>query len=245
MKIKRKPLIIIISILTIIVLFFSFQKWGRSLNPAAEILSEQEAQKLIEDRYKGGSVTKITLDDDQYLIEMDRGESQYEIQLDAEHGEVISFSKIPNNPVIENPTPTQEPTTDEKTLTETEIKASVLAEAPGELLFFKKINEKGQSFYKAVVLENGQKTILKIDATTGEILMRKVEKDKKSLAKITEEEAGKIAIKEVKGTINDIDLEDEDNLLFYLVEIETPDDEEATVQIDAITGAILTISWDD
>lgn len=229
------------SLLIVIVLFFSFKKWGTPLNPAAETLTQQEAQQLVEDRYKG-KVMNISMQEDEYIIEMNRSDILYEIKLNAERGEVVSFSKIKNAP--EESTSTQEPV-NPNPLTETEIKSSILTETPGELLFFKKLNEKGQSFYKAIIQENEQKTILKVDANTGEVLLRKVEIDKKSVAKISEKEAGEIALKKIKGTIQDIDLEDEDNLLFYLVDIETPDEKEAVVQIDAITGAILTISWDD
>ena len=232
---------LLISFIIIIALFFSFQKWGTALNTAAETLTQQEAQQLVEDRYKG-RVTAITFQDNQYIMEMNRSDILYEIKLNAERGEVVFFSKIENSP--EEKTSTQVPG-NTKPLTESEIKASILSETPGELLFFKKINEKGQSFYKAIILENGQKTILKVDATTGEDLFRKVEIDKDSIAKISEKEAGEIALKEIKGTIHEIDLEDDDNLIFYLVEIDTPENKEAVVQIDAITGAILTISWDD
>lgn len=232
---------LLISFVIVIALFFSFQKWGATLNPAAETLTQQEAQQLVEERYKG-KVTNITFQDNQYIIEMTRSDILYEIKLNAERGEVVSFSKIENYPKENMPTQEQ---ANSKPLTETDIKSTILSETPGELLFFKKINEKGQSFYKAIILENEQKTILKVDATSGKIVFRKVERDKKSIAKITEDEAGKIALKEIQGVINDIDLENEDNLIFYLVEIDTPDDGEAIVQIDAITGTILTISWDD
>ena len=235
---------IIISSITIVVLFFGFQKWGSSLNPAAETLSQQEAQQLVEERYKGGKVTNIELKDEQYIIEMNRSEILYEIKLDAQRGEIVSFSKIEKDALPEESISKQEPA-NPKQLTEEEIKSAILSETPGELLFFKKINEKGQSLYKAIILENDQKTVLKVDANTGKVLFRKVEKDKEAVAKITEEEAGQIALKEINGSINDVDLEEEDNLIFYLVEIDTPDDKEAIVQIDAITGAILTITWDD
>lgn len=231
----------IISLFIGIVLFIGFQKWGSSLRPAAETLSQQEAQQLVEAQYKG-KVTNITLKDKRYMIELTKNGILYEIKLDAQLGEVVSFSKIENLP--EKNLSKQEPANLIE-LTEAEIKSAILSKTPGELLSFKKINEKGRSFYEGIVLENDQKTILKVDAITGDILSRKVEKHKKSVTKISEKEAGEIALKEIKGTIHDIELEDEDNLLFYLVEIETPDDREATVQIDAITGAILTISWDD
>lgn len=62
---------------------------------------------------------------------------------------------------------------------------------------------------------------------------------------MSEEKAAEIALQEVDGEIDDIDLETEDEVSFYLVEIERTDDLEATVQVHAITGEILSIDWED
>ncbi|MEW9669304.1 PepSY domain-containing protein [Ammoniphilus sp. 3BR4] len=62
---------------------------------------------------------------------------------------------------------------------------------------------------------------------------------------LTEQEAAEIALKEVNGRVEDVDFETFNDNSFYLVEIETEDDREAVVQIHAITGKVLTITWDD
>ncbi|MFO1442715.1 PepSY domain-containing protein [Bacillus sp. Bva_UNVM-123] len=251
---KKRKRWIIIGIITIIVLLFGFQKWIPSLNPTAEILSKEEAKNIVKDRY-AGKVMNISLKDDQYIVLMAKNEIRYEIKLKAGNGEVVSFSKLGNPPVnssedtqqeeIVEPEPSSPNLPSSGPLTEEEIKKAVQLEVPGKLTLFKKINEKGSSFYKVIVTNNQQKTILKVDASSGEILFRKNEIDKESIAKITEKEAGQIALNQVQGSINDIDLEDENNHVFYLVEIDTPDDKEATIQIDAITGEVLSISFDD
>lgn len=69
-------------------------------------------------------------------------------------------------------------------------------------------------------------------------------------SRLSEEEAIELALKEVSGTIEDIDFEDSEQGGFYLIEVEQPgqsdeDGQEATVQIQAITGEILSIVWDD
>lgn len=69
-------------------------------------------------------------------------------------------------------------------------------------------------------------------------------------SRLTEEQAVELALKEVSGTIEDIDFEDSEQGGFYLIEVEQPgqgdeDGQEATVQIQAITGEILSIVWDD
>ncbi|MCH1627027.1 PepSY domain-containing protein [Ferdinandcohnia quinoae] len=62
---------------------------------------------------------------------------------------------------------------------------------------------------------------------------------------ITENEAKVIALQQVKGDVDDVDIEQLGGITFYLVEIEREDGEDATVQINAITGEVHTIRWDD
>lgn len=69
-------------------------------------------------------------------------------------------------------------------------------------------------------------------------------------SRLTEEQAVELALKEVSGTLEDVDFEDSEQGGFYLIEIEQPgqgdeDGQEATVQIQAITGEVLSIVWDD
>lgn len=62
---------------------------------------------------------------------------------------------------------------------------------------------------------------------------------------ITEEEAKAKARNEIDGVVDDIDFESEGDPAFYLVEIERSGGEEATVQIHALTGEIMSVTWDD
>lgn len=60
---------------------------------------------------------------------------------------------------------------------------------------------------------------------------------------ITVEQAKEAALKEVQGTIDDIDLEKENGKVYYEVEIESGE-ADATVLIDAYTGKVLNVSKD-
>ena len=60
---------------------------------------------------------------------------------------------------------------------------------------------------------------------------------------ITVEQAKEAALKEVQGTIDDIDLEKENGKVYYEVEIESGK-ADATVLIDAYTGKVLNVSKD-
>lgn len=61
---------------------------------------------------------------------------------------------------------------------------------------------------------------------------------------LTEAEATEIALREVDGQVDDVDTGESNGEPFFLVEIER-DDGEAVVQVHAITGEIMTITWDE
>jgi uncharacterized membrane protein YkoI len=72
----------------------------------------------------------------------------------------------------------------------------------------------------------------------------KSEPDGKPASIITEKEAASIALSRVNGEIDDIELGEKGGISYYLVEVETEDDD-ATVQINAISGEVMSISWED
>ncbi|KAB2337092.1 hypothetical protein F7731_05555 [Cytobacillus depressus] len=187
---KKRTFWILITLLAAVILFIIFQQWGPQLKPAAEILSEKEAKALVEERYSG-EVIGMELHNNQYKIEMKRNKSNYEINLNAKNGKIISFS---------------------------ERNSSVIGS-----------NQEHQN------KENLDEMIPK--------LPEKPKKEEKVIIK--KEEAIKIALKQIKGKIDDVNLESNGSLNYYLVEIETKDDKEVTVQINAITGEVISITSDD
>lgn len=61
---------------------------------------------------------------------------------------------------------------------------------------------------------------------------------------LTEQQAIEIALQEVPGTLDDIELEEENGIKVYEVEIEVDDETEAVVVINAYTGKILSVTLD-
>ncbi|WP_313470607.1 PepSY domain-containing protein [Lysinibacillus sp.] len=53
-----------------------------------------------------------------------------------------------------------------------------------------------------------------------------------------------IALGQLTGEVDSVDFEETAEGGYYLVEIETQDDE-ATFQIHAVSGEVLSITWDD
>lgn len=62
---------------------------------------------------------------------------------------------------------------------------------------------------------------------------------------ITKEQAIKLSLERVSGTLEDVEYRENKSSRYYLVEIERHDGREATIQVHAITGEIMTVTWDD
>ncbi|GHI00781.1 PepSY domain-containing protein [Neobacillus kokaensis] len=229
---KKRWIWILISIFTPVILFIGFLQWN-GVNSKAEALSKEKATDLVEQRYKG-KVTKINQEAEQYTVEMTRNNIRYEIKLRST-GEVLSFSKIDS----------KEKQNQLQVKTEAEIKKLLLTEFKGEIISFKKHVEKNREVYDVVLKSKEQKSIVKVDALTGEIVFRKTIEFNKPTVKVSEAEASRIALDQVKGKVDDIDLEESGGISYYLVDIDTQDDREATIQIHAITGEVLSVTWDD
>lgn len=59
------------------------------------------------------------------------------------------------------------------------------------------------------------------------------------------DQAIKTALKSAKGTVNETDLDQENNRLVYEIEIDTADKREATVSVDAKNGDVISVEIDD
>lgn len=207
------------------------------LSPAADMLTKQEAEKLIQNRYQG-TVSQIKLTAQQYHIEMQKQDKLYLIKMDPASGKVLSFTLT--SPATEKPAP--EPV---KELSESEIKTIILSAVKGSIASIERIENNQAPIYKAVVTEADKQTNITVDAISGKILSSNTAVINEPPKTLTEQEAGNIALKQIPGTIDDILLETKHEQTYFLVEIETQDDREAIVQIHAITGQVLSITWDD
>lgn len=61
---------------------------------------------------------------------------------------------------------------------------------------------------------------------------------------LSQEEAKQIALQQVNGIVEDIEVEEENGLVVYEVEIEINEDDDATVIINAYTGEIISVTID-
>lgn len=63
--------------------------------------------------------------------------------------------------------------------------------------------------------------------------------------RLTSKQAAEIAIKHIPGKVEDIESRQSEEISFYLIEIDLVGDREAIVQVNAMTGAVMSVSWDD
>ncbi|RBP92398.1 putative membrane protein YkoI [Cytobacillus firmus] len=200
---------------------------------SSESITESEAREIIKDRYQG-EILNLKKVNSTYLIEMKRDQGFYQIKLSEKRGEILSFEKKDQ---ISN--------AEQKQLDEEKIKEIIQAEENGELLSLKKVTQKEKSAFEAIVQKDEEKIKITVDALNGEILSRVAEENKGPVKNLTEEEAVQIALKNEPGEVDDISFGETDKGPYYLVEIEKDDGSEAAVEIHAITGKVLSVTWDD
>lgn len=60
---------------------------------------------------------------------------------------------------------------------------------------------------------------------------------------ISDNEAIRIAQSKIIGEVEDVELKQSGNTKYYLIEIETENDQEAIVQVHAASGEIMSVTW--
>jgi len=157
-----------------------------------------------------------------------------------------------------------EPSGEKTSVTLTEATDIVLAKVEnGVVTEAEKDRENGRLVYEMEVENDKYEFEFKVDAENGEIIKEKREERRgkkavtgdngntedatKNEAVITVEQAKETALKEVDGILDGIELEREYGQLVYEVEVETAQngDDDVTVYVDAITGKVLYVEWDD
>ncbi|MCR2821661.1 PepSY domain-containing protein [Lederbergia panacisoli] len=200
---------------------------------SGEAISEAEAKKIATDRFNG-KIVHFELKDDIYDMTIQLTMGKYYIKIDRFSGDVLDISRGEEEKV--------------QRLSTDEIKRIIQKEQDGKIEDLKMRIKNQVAYYDAVVENSENKVFITLNAASGEIVNKKEEKKtpvkEETTKNLTKEEAVKIALKTVQGKVDDVDLEELNGQLYYFVEIET-DDKEADIQINAITGEVKSIEWDD
>jgi len=228
----KKGIIVGMSIGIILILVRFIQPWNTfSINKP---LTEEEIIATIHEQYDG-EIANIKRLDEEYEVEIRSTKGVYELKLDSQTGEIISLSQTESFP------------TEEILLSEQQVNEIISSKTDGNIEKVELVEEENTSPVYHAVITKGKETILvTIDAITGSILSMSTENREAITKSISEKQAGEIAIKHVKGgKIDDIELKKNKQTSYYLVEIEFDNEKEANVQVNAISGKIMSVIWDD
>ncbi|MBH0160559.1 PepSY domain-containing protein [Fictibacillus sp. 26RED30] len=219
-------------IVVILLLVFGTREWVNGNQGST--LEKEKMNQIVSAKYPGEILsTELTNREDtrQYKTVLKSEQGVYVIWSDAVSGEILDMNR------------TEDEESPGKRITKDE--AEKIAANHGEVMSAE-FNEENK-VYLVSVQNEGKTYRLEINGNTGDIKSKnEVESGDEPAepnTKITEEDAKQIAIKEVKGTITDIELDDEDGVIVYEVEIETKT-KEAQVIINAFSGEVNSVTME-
>ncbi|MEK5205735.1 MULTISPECIES: PepSY domain-containing protein [unclassified Psychrobacillus] len=237
MKISKNGYII--GGVTLIILIVVGVLW---LSPfSSKSLTEEELKSVALTKYPG-EIIRTTKSENEYEIDMQMENGVYAISMDTNNGTILSLKQIA----------TEEVPLAVETLTEAQIKKKIATQGEIQSVLF--INEKNP-YYEVVVHKENVEFNLKVDPYNGAIIdsSQSPIEDPVSTENIliTEKEALTIAATHLKGTADD-DAElhqPTGQPPYYLVEVEIEngeeEDREAVVEVDAYTGKVKSVNWEN
>jgi len=198
-----------------------------------KILSEADIKKIIAKDYNG-NITNIDLINHKqdYTLTLENSNGIYQIIASSSSGQMKEMKQLKSY---------QKP--NEKN-----------AELQAEEVAVKKVKgtviQKKEKSDRFIFTIQSKKELYQVDVEKDTFKVIEAEKKKptskeKKLTKITVEEAIQIALKEVGGTVDDADLETFSGMLVFEVELDLPDGREAEVLVNAYTGDIEGITYEN
>ncbi|WP_087974516.1 PepSY domain-containing protein [Oceanobacillus rekensis] len=214
---KKKLMVTVAIVGVVAVLAFGFFQTGAS--SAEPTLSSKEIRDLVLKQYPPGTITELKYEEDAndafYKVKLDSDGNLYQIKLNGNTGEVLDLKvdKSTSNNVAQNNKEKNEKEQKEKVGTEDEVRP-----------------EDNKQDDNADEEESSQKEKTNTGGSSGNAI-------------ISEARAKEIALGEFSGTVTEMELDEDDGLRVYEVEIEDGEDE-ATIEINAYTGEILLVEMD-
>ncbi|KHF40195.1 PepSY domain-containing protein [Halalkalibacter okhensis] len=224
------------------------------LQPAQATLGEDEIREGIIEQY-GGSIHSFNkaeqFGQSVYKIELVNDGRLYEVIVDPYNGDILSLVLQSGN--IEYEETDLEEITEKTLLTQREIKEVIDFELDDDVVILEVEQQilDGVAVYAVEVRQQNGTGEVVLNAYSGEVLFyaledEAIEHPNQEQQLIGEEEAIRIALSHIDGTVDDVDLEEENGKLIYEIEMELKDEDvEVDVIIDAITGELITIIWED
>lgn len=208
---------------------FLFYVGFRLINPAsAEHLSQKDVKQMVEGMY-AGTVSEIVDKGEEFQVELEKDQGKYQLIVDRESGEILSLVR------------TEIKASEEKETEKGEEKEKQVAEKSEE----KDDQGTEQKNTEEKVVKKEEKKVEKQESKSEQKTSSPKKESSPPKKQLTEQQAANIALKQVSGEIDDIELETINGVPYYFVEVEANDDEEALVQINAVSGEVKSLTWDD
>lgn len=220
------------SLLTLVLLTVGGFYIGSLINKQ-EPMAADTIRTQLESMY-GGTVDRISITNGVYQAELSRGEAVYSAEVDATTGSVLSLTQTGE---MKEEIP--------DVLSESKVKEIIAGKYSGETERISLITGGETPIYEVKLSKDPKFTKVTVDAMTGKIITETVKETTGENALITKEQAIAIAQTQLKGDVDDFSYEKTSDGGYYLIEIEAADDREGTFQIHAISGKIMSVTWDD
>ncbi|MEZ7172673.1 PepSY domain-containing protein [Sporosarcina sp. OR05] len=246
MRIWKKPWFIPIILTVVIIVGGQLYTAGKLTK--ANTLSENEIQKQLTLIYQG-EIEDLQLQGSVYTANVIKGSAEYAVEVDAGTGKVLSLIQ------------TKESVNTDVTKAEQDDKEKDAVTGGMSEKTEDPLPEKEQVTEKPPVTSDKNKSDTN-DTTSSKTNTGKTTTESKPSNKpttppkkpvlISEQQAANIGMTQLPagmvGEVDDVDYKETENGGYYLVQIDidTDDDlDEVTYQIHAITGAVMTVSWDE
>ncbi|WP_421101821.1 PepSY domain-containing protein [Sporosarcina psychrophila] len=220
------------SLLTIVLLTVGGFYIGSLINKQ-EPMAADTIRTQLESMY-GGTVDRISITNGVYQADLNRGEAVYSAEVDAMTGSVLSLTQTGE---MKEEIP--------DVLSESKVKEIIAGKYSGETERISLITGGETPIYEVKLSKDPKFTKVTVDAMMGKIITETVKETTGENALITKEQAIAIAQTQLKGDVDDFSYEKTSDGGYYLIEIEAADDREGTFQIHAISGKIMSVTWDD
>ncbi|WP_339220406.1 PepSY domain-containing protein [Paenibacillus sp. FSL W7-1332] len=214
----RKKVSLLLGIVMLVAVMIIVNAVWSPFSRSTSAMSMDEVVEKVLSQYPGGEITKTALDGRVYRLELQSATGTYEMTVDARLGDIVSIEQRDKTAVKPDPEPGGPREPDQPTEPDPDNPPSEPA-------------------------DNGDKGAAE-GAGDGESGNGSGASEPPATM-ITKEYAIKLSLEKVPGTVEDVEYRESKSSRYYLVEIERADGREATIQVHAITGKIMTVTWDD
>jgi uncharacterized membrane protein YkoI len=219
---RTKKMKISLGVAATVILTFAIWLFADRMT-SAEPLTAEEATNKVKELYKG-EIVEVNEEKAVYRITIELDTGKYEVEIDRENGDVNRMIR-----------------------TKKEVASNKEGAVDSETLPSKEPDQNHQKEDSTGELPSQDPVAPQPSGPTDPASQEPNQSQAPSPVKqLSDQEAAAIALSKVAGEVDEIELGESGGISYYLIEIENEGaEEEATVQINAISGEVMSITWDD